>query len=339
MRIGLLTAAIAGDNAGDALIEDAIRRIVAAQEFQRFPLVTPMATREITDLNRLDCAIICGTNLYQRVFACNLNSTTLKAIRIPIIPMGIGSSAGIGSIPQMKWLDTRAVRRLHGQCKISGVRDPASLAFLRGIGVKNARLTGCPVFLHGLRAPRFDGSGRGLSLSIRARILHANAEALLKREEEALEAVCKALSPTVVLQSPYDLPLAKALSQRFGLRLCYDPEWQTAGYIERVKEHRATLGFRLHFGMLSLAYGRPAYFVAHDSRTASFCDLLGIGYHDLQSLRADDLIAEGTAGVFDGERIVERWHGLASAMNLFLKENGLQSNLESQPAASSYRAL
>jgi polysaccharide pyruvyl transferase WcaK-like protein len=335
MKIGLLTAAIGGDNAGDALIEEAIRRIVVADEFYRFPLIAPITKKGMDALNRLDCAIVCGTNLYQRVFACNLNSATINAIKIPIIPMGIGSSSEIGRLPQMKWLHARAVRLLHERCKISSVRDPASLEFLRGIGVTNSELTGCPVLFHALRAPRFDGSGTGLSVSVRARILDPRAQALFEKEEEILDAICKACSPTLVLQSPYDLPVGEALSRKFALKLCYDPKWQSGGYAELVREHRATLGFRLHFGMLSLAYGKPAYFVAHDSRTASFCHLLGIGYHDIRYVCASDLIAQAGLLLFDGDRVAKRWNELAEAMVCFLEENGLRSAIALSPSVAS----
>src|SRR3954471_10875413 len=165
MRIALLTAAVEGDNAGDAFIEDSVRRLVMAEGYRRFPLVHPLSANQIEEINSCDVAIICGTNLYQYAFNCNLDVSTIEQIKVPIIPMGIGTSAPIGTIPQMDAEGVRAVRLLHTRCTVSSVRDPASLRFLESIGVQNTMLTGCPVMFHGLGCPDFRSSGEGYTLS------------------------------------------------------------------------------------------------------------------------------------------------------------------------------
>lgn len=327
MKIALLSAGVNGDNSGDAMIEDAVRRILVAQQFALFPLLKPLTHDQIREINATDCAVICGTNLYQKIFACNLDIGTMKKIRVPIIPLGIGSSAPINEIPKMTWWQRRTVRFLHTRCKMGSVRDPASLRFLRSIGVTNVALTGCPVLFHGLKPPNFDRSGSGLTLSIRARLLHTKGDRLWETEEKALDDLCKRYAPLLVLQSPYDLESAKTLSKKFGLQISYDSAWQAPSYIKIAQEQRASVGFRLHYGMLSLSYGKPAYLIAHDSRSASFCDLMNLSYYDIRTLDIQGLSKTLDILEFDGAAFTKRWKEMAQAMICYLKDNGLQSRI------------
>lgn len=330
MRIALLSAAVEGDNSGDALIEDAIRRILIADEFIRFPLLRTLSKAEIKAINGADCAIICGTNLYQNVFACNLGWAAINAIKIPLVPMGVGCSAEINCLPRMKWWYRHLVRLVHSKCAVGSVRDPASLRFLNSIGVKNAKLTGCPVLFHGLCAPNFDGTGDGITLSIRFRILHAKGTAGWDREVATLEQVCRKYSPRLIAQSPYDLEIGEKLCRQYGLEMTCDREWQAPPYVEIARSQRATLGFRLHYGMLSLSYGKPAYFIAHDSRIASFCDMVGIRYFDIRDYEDDDIFAALDSLRFDGDAFRRRWQELAQTMIECLRENGLSSRIRPQ---------
>lgn len=329
MKIALLSAAVNGDNAGDAMIEDGVRRIVDAQEFIRFPLLRPLTPDEIFRINQTDCVIICGTNLYQKVFACSLDTSTIKKIKVPIIPIGIGSSAPIGQIPKMKWLHARRVRLLHSRCKMGSVRDPATAQFLKSIGVKNFTLTGCSVLFHSQEVPRFDGSGEGLTLSLRARLLHSNDKSLWDKEASSVEVLCKRYSPLLIAQSPYDLEFGEHLSRKYSLKLSYDNEWQASLYVDLAKKQRKTLGFRLHYGMLSLSYGKPAYVIAHDSRSASFCDLMNMKFYDIKTFVVDEIESDIDKLEFNGASFCKRWTELAQTMTHFLEENGLRSKIKS----------
>ena len=94
MKVSIFTAAINGDNAGDAIIESAVVRLLKGEKFLRFPLTSPLNDDDIAAINTTDVAIICGTNLYQHVFACNLTIDIVRRIIVPIIPFGIGTKIG-----------------------------------------------------------------------------------------------------------------------------------------------------------------------------------------------------------------------------------------------------
>lgn len=338
MRVALATAALRGDNAGDAWIEEALRRFMVADEFVRVPLVAPLSERHLDAINGSAALVLCGTNLYQAVFACNLTRATLRRIRIPIVPVGVGTSAPLGRHPDMDRESRARVREVHERCVRGGVRDPASLEFVEGLGVRNAVLTGCPVLFHALRPPVFDGAGRGLALSVRARLLHIEA-GWLARQEQALERACAAARPTLVAQSPYDLPLAQALAARHGLDVSYDPEWQGEAYVPLAAGCAMAAGFRLHFGMLALSYGRPACFVAHDSRVAEFCRMMGLPALDIRTFTDEEWLEGLTAVSFDGSDFARRWHALARDMRRVLEANGLACRLPETAAAPEDEAV
>src|SRR5258708_36580783 len=69
------SASVSGATSGKRTYSRAetIRRIVSAREYVRFPLVAPLTDADLAGINEGDCAIICGTNLYQQRFNCNLS--------------------------------------------------------------------------------------------------------------------------------------------------------------------------------------------------------------------------------------------------------------------------
>ena len=325
--LALFSAAVDGDNSGDALIVDAIQRLLGAHPCRTFPLLQPLTDAQIEEINGCDLAVIGGTNLYQHVFACALTPAILARIRIPILPLGIGSSAPLGGRPAMDADGTRAVRMIHERCAIGSVRDPATLDFVRSLGIGNVELTGCPVLFHALTEPRFlPPSTERVFLSVRARLLHVE-EHWNAKQRTTLRRLARDLRPTLILQSPYDLPIAEDLAREFGLDSLHDDQWGARPMIEGVAQATRTVGFRLHFGMLSLAYGRPATFLATDTRTSAFCDMVGVPYHAVQTYRDEDLIAELNSPQPQLERFLVNWRSLRSAMARLLAAHGLEPAL------------
>lgn len=327
MKLALFTAAVGGDNAGDALIESAVTRLVGADEVVRLPLGGQVTDAHIAAANAADAALICGTNLYQSRFACGLTERVVAAIRVPLIPLGVGTSAPIGEIPVMDAAGTAAVRAIHARCRVGSVRDRASLRFLRSIGVRNVELTGCPVLFHGLTCPDFRPSGEGYTLAPRARLLHVDPR-WQQRQSELLHMLARHYRPRLVLQSPYDRDEAGRLAERYGLDVVSDPDWQAAPYIEAAQQQRLSVGFRLHFAMLSMAYGKPALLIGHDSRSDEFARLVGLPPMHLQTISDALLGLKIDAVDFPADRVRRRWSELAERMAACLQANGLPCRLE-----------
>ncbi|MBI1178020.1 glycosyltransferase [bacterium] len=322
-RIALLSAAVNGDNSGDALIVDSIRRLLGNADTREFPLLQPLSDAQVEEINACDAAILCGTNLYQHVFACALTSAIIRRIQIPILPLGVGGSAAVGHMPVMDADGIKAVRLLHERCHGGSVRDPLSLEFVRGLGIRNVELTGCPVLFHALREPKFQTADTSrLHLSIRARLLHVN-ESWNDKARVTLNRLCREFRPTLVLQSPYDLPIADELRNEFGLSWVHDENYRHDAMVSAAVSASRTAGFRLHFGMVSLSYGRPTLLIGTDTRVSSFCDMMGLTYHHIARYDDETLVHELRGIPPDYGRFQENWRLLRNAMVDWFTRNGL----------------
>ncbi len=336
--IALLSAAVDGDNSGDSLIVGSIQRLLAGAETREFPLLQTLTGAQLEEINACDAAIICGTNLYQHVFACALTPAIIHRIRVPLLPLGIGGSAAVGRVPVMNPEGANAVRLIHERCEVGSVRDPLSLEFVKGLGIRNVELTGCPVLFHGLREPAFQPADTSrLHLSIRARLLHVNAS-WNDKAQRTLERLCREFRPTLVLQSPYDLPIASRLEKEFGLACVHDQFYRHEAMANAARAASRTAGFRLHFGMVSLSHGRPTLLIGTDTRVSSFCDMMGIGYHHIANYDDETLLAElRDPSAPDYDRFRENWRGLRTVMIDWFTRNGLACALNPSPSADRSR--
>jgi glycosyltransferase involved in cell wall biosynthesis len=327
-KLALFSAGVNGDNSGDALIVDAIQRLLSPQAMEIFPLLEPLNEAQIDRINACDMGVICGTNLYQHDFHCELTPRVIEKIRVPILPLGIGTSAPIGLLPRMNAEGVRAVQMIHERCEVGSVRDPISLKFVESLGIKNVALTGCPVLFHALKEPVFEeASTDRLVVAVRARLLHVE-EHWGAKQRHTLERLCREFRPALVLQSPYDVPIAEELAARFQLPILHDPRYTAKPMLEGVHRASRTIGFRLHFGMLTLAYGKPATLIATDTRTSEFCDMMGVAWHDIHSYKDESLIKELHEPQPGHERFLTRWRELRHAMKSALSANGLDTALE-----------
>ena len=331
-RVALLSAGVTSSNSGDAIITDAIQRLLAPHACEIFPLLRKLTAEEVERINACEQAVICGTNLYQHIFSCALSAKEIQRIKVPILPLGIGASAPIGTMPSMGESSKRVVRMLHERCPVGSVRDPLSLRFVQSLGIKNVKLTGCPVLFHGLTEPNFCGGYDGpLYLSIRARLLHVEDHWLAK-EVATLRAICRKYHPMLVLQSPYDLPIAQELAREFGVSyVCHD-NYSAKPLIEAVGRAGRTAGFRLHFGMLGLSHGRTGVFIGSDTRVAEFCAMVNLPWHKVQDYQDEDLLRELDAPQADMSSFLKQWRYLRDTMAAVLDANRL-SHVWSPPDA------
>lgn len=339
MKIALLTPAIGSRNIGDAMIESAIRRLVPAAAYERFSIRRALTDEEMRALNACDAAILCGSNLYQDKLQCALDQRFLDQLRIPLIPLGMGASATTGSLPRMGEADAALVRGLHSRCAQSSVRDEITLRFLQGLGITNARLTGCPVLFHALKRPNIEiGETGPVTVSLRQTFLHG-AEPLEKMQDPLLEVLCQKHKPTLIAQGPADFAQARRLVWEHDLDHVYDDHESIETYEWFAQNQAWTGGFRLHFGMLSLSYGRPAWFIGHDTRVEGFCSLMGLPYLDIRQATRNEVDEWGPRRMGDFAGFSARWSELAAEMRAVLEANGLPCAIDSPAPVVKPRVL
>lgn len=300
--ISLLSPAIGTTNAGDHFIEEAVRRLFSpTTQFESYSTRRELGRREIARMNETDAVVVCGTNLYQADWtAPAISKQSLRRIRVRVVPIGVGSSSADAESLAVPPTVADLIRRLHASCELASARDPTTMEFLAGLGIANVRLTGCPV-LHwpgdDYLPPVTPGERRKVRIAPRNWLMHHDDPVDHPSTISLMETVIgglEAVDLTYVAHEKVDV----SLFRRLGL-----PEstflWpsNTNEYVELYTDPAVVvLACRLHGGMMALANGVPAVFVGHDTRTYSFCEMLGLPYvkqlgadapeKTLQSLRA-----------------------------------------------------
>jgi hypothetical protein len=330
--IALLSPAIGTSNAGDHFIEAAVRRLLPDARFERLSTRRELTRREIALVNSTDAVVICGTNLYQAHWtAPALGKAALRRIKVPIVPLGIGTSSRESDDISVPSEVADIIRRIHAKCEVSSARDPATVTFLHNLGISNVRLTGCPV-LHwrgeaAIPRPQ-PGTRKRLVISPRNWLMHHDEPIDHPSTIALLTSVLSAFPGAdvrYVIHEEVDVRLA----ERLGLDAQAVWPQSTEEYVDVYSDpDSAVLACRLHGGMIAAANGVPAVFIGHDSRTYSFCDLV-----DLPCVRQLDRDAPAQAvarmrSVLAGDMTdvtiaQSTYAALREQMNAFLSANGL----------------
>jgi hypothetical protein len=175
-----------------------------------------------------------------------------------------------------------------------GVRDPQTVRWLSSFYI-DSELIGCPVLAYADSFSQITpGEGRPV-LAVREILLHSPGE-----EAQAAQRVMidwffeKYPDGVAIAQEPADLKLleGRPILTRFE------------DIIEALAQARFVLTARLHAGMIALSFGRPAVFLAHDTRVASFCEMIGLPMRELsfaglaESIKAIHTIERGDLDEF-----------------------------------------
>jgi hypothetical protein len=344
--VTLLSPAVGTGNVGDHFIEAAIRRLLGTDvEYLRVGIRDPLTQTDIRDINATDCALLCGTNLYQRDWHSALTVEALEAIEVPVIPFGVGGSAAELSDHSVGPVTAQMIRALHSRCDLSSVRDPHAADVLAELGVENALLTGCPVLFWqgGTTLPEIaTAPRRHIVITARNWLMHRWPENVdhpvqIRLLERLLQAF-PSEQLTYAVHEEYDLRLIKRLGIPAGMVFHSDrPE----DYFELYSDPaNVVFAMRLHAGMLALANGVPAVFVGHDTRTYSFCDLMDIDYIELFSDSCPELCVDALQRALDGDpgslaRAPARYTALRPSMDRFMGANGLAAEWAGEPEALS----
>jgi hypothetical protein len=332
--IALLSPAVGSGNIGDHFIELAIRRLLGEHiDYRRFTIRRPLAESEIEQINATSCALLCGTNLYQQNWESALTRGALARIRVPVIPFGVGGSAATLAEIEVGDETRQMIRALHERCRTSAARDPHAAAVLARAGVRNFTMTGCPV-LFWARTPQLP-----LPAAVaRRRIVVTARNWLMHRWPDAVDHPVQVALLRRILTHFADRDIVFAVHEEFDRNLVErlnipreivldtdDP----SDYLELYSDPRnVVFAMRLHAGMLSVANGVPAVFVGHDTRTYSFCRMLGMDYIELfgedcidRSIAALEQCLEG--GGTPPPEARERFTALRTEMAHFLAANDL----------------
>lgn len=257
--------------------ERILRRVPFTGQVERLSYLRRPTPEELERINRCDQVILVGTNIFQsHEPGWRWQPEDWQQIEVPYWFYGVGYSGPLQQDPRdIGPLVKELIKWTFGAEGV-GVRDPQTLSWLSSFGIES-KLIGCPVLAYAESFSKIAGGEGRPVLAVRKLLLHDPGDEAAAAQRVMIDWFFKEYPEGVcVVQEPADLQL---LEGRPALT-------ELDEIIQALSHARFVLTTRLHTGMLALSLGRPAVFLAHDTRVASFCEMLGL---PLQTLSFEGL--------------------------------------------------
>jgi polysaccharide pyruvyl transferase WcaK-like protein len=333
--IAFINPAVSTENVGDLFITDSIKRILVHDPDRSFDVDPrqPVTRDQIERINReADAAVICGTNLwYKRMPKPRrwaLGLAELCAIKVPIIPLGVGTTRHSDDDNDFEPDTLAQIRQIHASCAVGSARDVRTTEVLQRAGVRNVSMTGCPTLFRSLLPAwrlRSKPGARKVVVTVRKGAAK-NVRKLLG------ELTSRGLEPVIAAQQACDNFLARRPIPLVRKAWPTLYQYDIRPYLDLVEQAVGAIGWRLHGNMIHLAHGNPAILFSNCSRGESFCETFGlprVPSPDHEEL-PDARIAEMVDRLLDPatfRNLPRTYAEHRRAMAKFIEANGLRHNL------------
>ena len=357
-----LSQNLIGTNSGNLIFSHAAARILSTSRAQVLPDVFNPTAEDAGEINeRYDHFVIPLANAFRPDFIKHLDgmSDCIERLKIPVTVFGVGAQAvGEGDIRELAPLNAsvkRFVAAVLDRSASIGVRGEFTAAFLKslGFGSSQVEIIGCPsMFLtDGVtkvpqRAPFLHANSRiAINLSPHVRGVRELAERHRRSYRHINYVAQDSRDLRMILQrswgaQPQDLntapitpsdPIFEPNTTSFYL----DPHT----WIRDMKSVDVAFGTRIHGNIAALLAGRPAFVLAHDSRTLELSRYFEIPHRDVSG--PDGVGWVSVAEIFDGADyapMVRNHAGRLSATLAFLERNGLHHSYAPGESAAEFDA-
>ena len=286
--------------------------------------------RSIHEMNLYGHGVIVGGgNLFENG-QLDVDPNALRALRPPLMLFSLSHGRIYDHRHQLvsrtDALPDTMISALHERAAFSLVRDDATLAHLRGLGLESPVLGGCPtLLLSQLAMPRPD-LGAGASNGVLVSVRHPQLMSIPLRDQARLHADMVGLiaalesmdlGPVRILcHDTRDLTFASSLGN-----VEYILADDIYAHLELLRAARLVVSFRLHAFLPCLSFGTPAINISYDERSLSLVRTIGLGEWDIDYVRTSDVVAvvrDRCARLGDLERLraqaQPRWRELEQVM-------------------------
>lgn len=360
-----------GRNTGNMLFGDALRRQLAPHTLVRLadlqhgedsPLsLAALAARHLE--RDFDVIVIGASNFLHAGADFTPWADFVAAVPLPVVLIGLGAQA---PDPQQAVAvpagTARLVRLAADRSATVGVRGPFTASVVRGLGVDNVRVIGCPAMFWSCRPSltvtrRAARTPLSVVLNGSANVVeHAASPRAARQAEHAVARTAFAGGHAYVLQNEAELidlvagmpgsddrDRVAALMAQYGLA-DREPEAFVAFARRQLRVHTSVqawhaamaghdlvLGSRFHGTLIGVLAGSPGLFLVHDARTHELCELLAAPRLDVRELDCRDGILDLRAllDTLDVEPMLAAYPARYRAYAEFLTENGLAHALAS----------
>ena len=343
-------------NIGDAFVFDSSLKLLEFEHIEPLKIRAPTEADVARYNAEFDLAILRGSNYLHPAMDWENAPWVLERLRIPVIAFGIGAQAPAKG-PLILSEAAKRVMALIAERSVSmGVRGTYTADLLWSLGIRDARIVGCPTMFRA-RDPdlRIDlpplGSIRTVAFTLRREVGHDYAQDVarylnLQRdtildldrrfdvsvlaqgeiEEKAVlwgdaaqrEAAIAALRQAGWLRGPGD-----RMEELYAEKLFYADS--VAEFEAKLRSVDLALGYRLHGNLMGLSNRKPSVYFTYDSRTAEFAETFQIPSFDVFGGKPFSLEAYWDQALFErfNRAYRQRWR----EMRLFLDENGVKHRM------------
>jgi polysaccharide pyruvyl transferase WcaK-like protein len=271
-----------------------------------------LVARQIYDMNRFaDGVVIGGGNLFENG-QISYDAQSVQALRRPMLLMALshGRITGRGGAPEDRTdaLHPAAVRHLVERSTVALVRDIASQAILRELGVET-EIGGCPTLFLPPNGNETTPGG-DLLISVRHPSRMSVPPTLQWRIADDVRRLIAALR--VEFARPVRLACHDYIDLEFAAGF---PEAATVyfddlgRYIAALRSCSINISYRLHGFLPCLAFGTHSIHLSYDERGRSMLETVGMSSWDINLLQETDCVS----AIMDRAREADRYQTVRRA--------------------------
>lgn len=349
-------------NIGDAFVFDSSLKLL---DFVR---LDSMNIRNPTDADieryntQYDYAFLRGSNYLHPAMDWENAPAVLARLRIPVVAFGIGAQAPSKGPLVLNEATRRVLALITERSASLGVRGSYTADVLWSLGIRNARIIGCPtVFRNNDPTLSIDlppiGSVRDVAFTLRREVDVTYAKDLnryLDLQRDTILNLASRFKLDILAQGEIEeknvlwgdpdqrgRAVAKLRAENWlrgpddPLERLYDTSLfyadSVAEFEQKVRSKNLVLGYRLHGNLLALSNRVPSVYFTYDSRTAEFAETLQIPSFDVFSPRTFRLEDYWDQALFN--RFNRSYCQRYRDMRLFLDENGVSHRMVDEMAA------
>lgn len=351
-------------NIGDAFVYDSSLKLLKFSGLNGLNIRNPTeAEIERYNSGEYAYAILRGSNYLHPEMDWENAPAVLSKLRIPVLAFGIGAQAPVRGKLQLTRDARRVLDCIAERCTSFGVRGAYTADVLWSLGIRNARIIGCPtVFRRNDPGLRIDLPAleqvRKVGYTLRREVGHDYAQDIshyLTLQRDTILDLAQRYDLHVMAQGEIEEKQilwgnpemreaaiarlrhegwlkedADPLDQLYRAKLFYADSVSEFEQFVRAKD--LVLGYRLHGNLISLANRVPSIYFTYDSRTAEFVDTFQIPSFNVfggQAFRLEDYWDQSLF-----EKFNRAYYQRYREARLFLDENGIPHKMVDEVAAT-----
>ncbi|MCR6631654.1 MAG: polysaccharide pyruvyl transferase family protein [Magnetospirillum sp.] len=354
-------------NIGDAFVFDSSLKLL---NYDRLDVLKIREVRR-EDIDRYnaeyDYCFLRGSNYIHGSMEWENAIPVLEQLKIPVLAFGIGAQAPSTGKMQLSDTTKRVLRLIADHSVSLGVRGEFTAEVLWDLGIKNARVVGCPTLYRNnnpelrVTLPDLD-QVRDVVFTLRREVSGSYAsdiERYLTLHHDSIVELSKRFNVIVSAQGEIEekkILWGTAEQREEAMTQLAHEKWFTGPddpmirlyrdklfysdvvteYEQLMRAQDLVLGYRLHGNLMALASGVPSVYFTYDSRTAEFVDTYRIPAFDVFSGKDFRLEDYWDQSLF--ERFNRAYHARYRDMKLFLDENGIDHKMGRATEAGSLRS-